>query len=275
MTLQNKVALITGASSGIGLEVAKLCIAQGARVALVARTESKLRALAEELGGESRAQVFPLDVTDRQAVVALPGRVQAAFGRLDYVVNNAGVHHRGPLRALDAEQLGQMVDANLLGPILLTHAALACMQSGVIVNVASLAGKVPVPNAATYSSTKFGLRTFGRALDLELQDAGSGVRIATVSPGPVDTGFFGEDLDRVADITFSQPMSTGLEVAEAVLAAMRQGEVGEIDVPGPSGALATLGYLSPRLYAGLRPLMSRLGARNKRKYQNELARRAK
>ena len=267
MNLTDKVALITGASSGIGLELARQLSARGVRVALVARSNHKLEAAVLELGGPERAAAFPLDVTDRASLARLPAEVVARFGRLDFVINNAGAHHRGPLRDRTADELAQMVETNLTAPILLTRAALDSLApDGVVVNVASLAGKVPVPNAATYSGTKFGLRAFGRALGLELAQAGSRIRIATVSPGPVDTGFFGEDLSRVANLVFSQPMSTVAEVAAAIVLAIEDPDQNEIDVPGPSGTLATLGYLSPRLYAALRPVMERVGARNKRKY---------
>ncbi len=267
-TFTDRVALVTGASSGIGLEVAKQLHARGAKVALVARSQDKLEAAVTALGGDARAAAFALDVTSHTALLALPAAVAKRFGRLDIVINNAGAHHRGAVRDRSVDELVQMVETNLTAPILLTRAALECLQEdGVVVNVASLAGKVPVPNAATYSATKFGLRAFGRALGLELHQAGSRVRITTVCPGPVDTGFFGEDLSRVANLVFSQPMSTVSEVAAAILRVIEDPTVDELDVPGPSGALATLGYLSPRLYSVLRPVMERVGARNKRKYE--------
>lgn len=266
MNLHDKVALVTGASMGIGLEVAKRLHGAGAKVAVVARSADKLEAGVAELGPE-RVATFPLDVTDHAALLALPGRVAARFGRLDYVVNNAGAHHRGPVAGRSASELEQMVDTNLTAPILLSRAALEHLaDDGVIVNVASLAGKVPVPNAATYSATKFGLRAFGRALDMELASAGRKVRVVTVSPGPVDTGFLGEDLSRVADLVFSQPMSTVAEVAAAVLTLIADPARLEIDLPNVSGVVSTLGYLSPTFYRALRPVMERVGARNKRRF---------
>jgi short-subunit dehydrogenase len=137
---------------------------------------------------------------------------------------------------------------------------------GAIVNIASLAGKVPVPSEATYSASKAGLRAFARALDLELN--GRGITVSTVCPGPVDTAFLG-DLRAVPDLVFSQPMSTAERVAEAVVLAIESGRR-EIDIPALSGKLATLAYLSPRLFGALRPLLERRGARNK---QRLLARR--
>src|SRR5262245_17017218 len=116
----DKVAIVTGASSGIGLAVARKLVARGTRVALVARSRDKLFAIARELGAE-RAESFPLDVTDRAGVAALPASVVGRFGRLDIVVNNAGVNHRGPLAERSAAELAEIVDTNLLGPILLTH----------------------------------------------------------------------------------------------------------------------------------------------------------
>jgi hypothetical protein len=263
MDLNGRVAIVTGASSGIGLAVARSLCARGAKVALVARSEGKLVAIAEELG-RGRAESFPLDVTDRAALLALPGKVVERFGRLDIVINNAGVNHRGAVRERSAEELVAILETNLVAPILLTQAALRCLDpAGVIVNVASLAGKVPVPDEATYSGSKFGLRAFGRALDTELALHGARVRVATVCPGPVDTGFFGDDLSKVPDLVFSQPMSTSEQIADAVMRAI-DGEGPEIDVPGLSGRLATLGYLSPRIFGALRPILERVGARKKR-----------
>lgn len=262
MDLNGWVAIVTGASSGIGLSVARRLVERGARVALVARTREKLEALARELGGE-RAVPYPLDVKDRSGLEALPGRVVDRFGRLDLVVNNAGVNHRGAVDERTGAELAEILETNLVAPVLLTRASLAHLRRGaVIVNVASLAGKVPVPHEATYSASKAGLRAFSRALDVELADRG--VRVCSVNPGPVDTGFFG-DLARVPDLVFSQPMSSAEEVAAAVLQAI-EGGAQEVDVPVLSGKLATLGYLSPRVFAALRPVMEKRGAKAKAKF---------
>jgi short-subunit dehydrogenase len=121
---------------------------------------------------------------------------------------------------------------------------------------------VPVPDEAAYSASKFGLRAFGRALDMELHEAGSRVRVLSICPGPVDTGFLGKDLWQVPDLVFSQPMSSAEGVARAVLRAIEEGRQ-ETDVPGVSGTLATLSYLSPGLFRALRPAFERLGARKK------------
>jgi hypothetical protein len=262
MEWNGKVAIVTGASSGIGLAVARKMVERGAKVALVARTKDKLEALASELGRDS-AVAFPLDVKDRGGLDALPAKVVARFGRLDVVVNNAGANHRGAVDERSADDLVDIVETNLVAPILLTRAALAhLVRGGVVVNVASLAGKLPVPHEATYCASKAGLRAFSRALDIELHERG--IHSRNVNPGPVDTGFFG-DAETVPDLVFSQPMSTAEEVADAVLRAV-EGDAQEIDVPALSGKLATVGYLSSRMFLALRPMMEKRGAAAKAKY---------
>jgi short-subunit dehydrogenase len=257
--MNGKVALVTGASAGIGLSVSRKLAALGARVAMVARTERTLRQAAVPNG-----ELFPLDVGDLPALAALPGQVVRQMGSLDIVVNNAGLHHRGPALEVAALELARMVTVNLAAPVVLTRAAAPLMKrGGCIVNIASLAGMVPMRNQATYGAAKMGLRCFSRAMRDELQPLG--IAVCTVSPGPVDTGFFGEELERVNDIVFSQPMSSAAEVADAVLACIREGTA-EVAVPWLSGKLCTLGYLSPRLLSMLRPGMERRGAKNKATY---------
>jgi short-subunit dehydrogenase len=261
---QGKVAIVTGASSGIGLSVARKLAQVGGKVALVARTKDKLEALARELG--ENAAAYPLDVGDLRALAALPARVVERFGALDVVVNNAGLHHRGEIAHLSADALAEMVNVNLTAPIYLSRAALEHLRpGGAIVNVASLAGMVPFPGAATYCATKAGLRAFSRAMGDELRERG--IHVGTVSPGPVDTGFF-DDLEKVADVTFSQPISTADEVADAVLACIRDKEP-EIAVPSASGRLATVAYLFPGFATRLRPLLAKRGAKAKRAYMEK------
>jgi short-subunit dehydrogenase len=262
MAWEGRVALVTGASSGIGLAVTAALIAKKVRVAMVARSRERLEEAACAFGAE-RVAAFSLDVRDRSALARLPERVIERFGRLDILVHSAGVNHRGAVIERSVEELGAIVEANLLAPVLLTRAALPHLQpGGAIVNIASLAGKVPIPDEAAYSASKAGLRAFGRALGQELR--ARDVTVSTVCPGPVDTGFLG-DAERVPPLVFSQPMSSAERVARAVIASIESAR-DEIDVPGFSGKLATLGYLSPTFLAVLRPFLERRGARNKERF---------
>jgi short-subunit dehydrogenase len=263
MELNDKVALITGASAGIGLAIARRLIDAGAHVVLVARDRERLGRAAAELG--ERAHPWPLDVGDLAALAQLPAQILARHRRLDVLVNNAGLHYRGEMLRHDPQRLEEMVRVNLSAPIVLTRAAAEHMGAGgVIVNIASLAGKLGVPGAAVYSGTKAGLRFWALAAAEEL--ARRGLRIANVNPGPVDTGFFGDELEHATDLTFSQPMVDADQVAELALRCIHHPATAlDRDIPYPSGKLATLGYLSPRLAKLLRPALERRGAKNKQK----------
>ncbi len=264
MDLRDHVAIVTGASSGIGLAVARMLVAAGGRVAMVARGADRLARVCAALG--PRAVAFPLDVGDLRALTALPGEVTERLGRLDIIINNAGLHHRGDMLRHRPQQLADMFMVNLVAPVVLTRVAADLMPpGGVIVNVASLAGKLGVPGSAVYSGTKAGLRFWGLAAAEDL--ARRGIRIGNVNPGPVDTGFFDDDFEHVTDLTFSQPMCSAEQVAAVVMDCVRSGETGlDIDVPYLSGKLSTLGYLAPGLGRLLRPLLERRGAANKRRY---------
>jgi len=259
MSQQGKVAIVTGASAGIGLAVTRQLVARGYTVVMVARTKETLEREAAAVG--AGAVPWPLDVGDLPAVAALPDAVVARFGRLDLVVNNAGMHVRGPLMRNPALAYALMVEVNLTAPIVLTRAALPHLKPGAaVVNVASLAGRLPLPGAATYSAAKAGLRYFTAALAEEHPE----LRISTVSPGPVDTGFFG-DLREVSDMVFSQPMVTADYAAAEVLRAAEQPSQ-EIAITRVSGWLTMLGYLLPSLSRALRPMMLRRGAKKKAAY---------
>jgi short-subunit dehydrogenase len=255
----SKVAIVTGASSGIGLAVARRWVARGGKVALVARTAAKLEEAARELG-EANAVPFPLDVVDLDALTSLPGRVVDRLGRLDVVVNNAGLNHRGNIERFEPAILAQIVTTNLVAPIVLSRAALPKLaRGGSLVQVASIAGMVPVPGEATYSASKAGLRAFSRAVAYDVEERG--IHVGCVCPGPVDTGFLG-DLEDVPDIVLSQPMITADEVALAVLQCIDE-RVEEIALPARSGRLATMAYLVPSFARKIRPVLEKRGARNK------------
>lgn len=255
---------MTGASTGIGLEVARQLVAGGCRVALVARTRQTLERAVAELGAQ-HAFAFAVDVTDRAAMAALPAQVVQQLGGLDILINNAGYNCRGAVQERTADELVKVLETNLTAPVFLTRHALSVLRpGGIIVNVASLAGKIPVPHEAAYSASKFGLRAFSRALAEDLRSCG--IRVSCVCPGPVDTEFFG-DLAEVPDFVFSQPMSSAAQVAAVVLRCVHSDPAPlELDIPAVSGVLASAGYLFPSLTSALRPSLEKKGARAKAAY---------
>jgi short-subunit dehydrogenase len=271
---EDLTVIITGASMGVGAAAARAFAGRGARLVLIARGREKLQQLAAELELDERALVAPLDVTDAEAFERTLEAAQARFGSIDVLVNNAGYHARGPFEQIEVDDVGRMVDVNLKAPLVATRLALPYLRRArrpAVVNVASLAGRTPVPGSATYSATKFGLRAFTLAMHEEL--LGEGIRFASVSPGPIDTGFIMDDLERATDLTFSQPISTAEEVAEAIIGLV---DAGPTDLPMPrlSGYLTTISYLFPRIGRALRPMLEKKGARTKARLERERGKRS-
>jgi len=260
---QGCTVLITGASMGVGAATARAFARYGADLVLIARGREKLEALASELAIPDRVAIEALDVTDTEGFQAVLDRAHKRFGSIDVLVNNAGFHQRGPVESVDAEALGRMIDVNLKAPIMLTRLVLPYLQKSykpAIINVASLAGRTPVAGSATYSTGKFGLRVFGMALAEELRE--SGIKVASVSPGPIDTGFIMDDIDSVSDLTFSQPIVTAEQVADEIIK-LATGNRRETSMPRLSGYLTTLTYLFPALGRAVRPMLERKGQRTK------------
>jgi short-subunit dehydrogenase len=264
---ENRTVVITGASAGVGAACARAFAARGARLVLAARGKEALDAIAEELRGKTEVRTFSMDVADLEACSALIDFTVEQFGSLHVLINNAGLHRRGPVETRSPIDLADMVDVNLRAPLFLSAAALPKIREaggGAIVNVGSLAGRAPLQGAAAYASTKAGLRAFTYSLADELRD--SNVAVGVVSPGPIDTGFIMNEIDQVEDIVYSQPMSSADQVAAAVLK-LAAGETVEISMPKLSGFLTTLSYLSPGMRHATRGLLYRIGRKNKEKYR--------
>ena len=192
--LTGTVALVTGASSGIG-EATSLALAEeGAAVALVARRRDRLEALAERLGGAGKALVVEADVTDPAQAERAVATTVAELGRLDTLVNNAGVMLLGPIVDAPLEEWQRMVSLNLLGLLYCTHAALPHLLANAereprsvadIVNVSSVAGRVARLNSGVYNATKHGVGAFSESLRQEV--TARHVRVSLVEPGATAT----------------------------------------------------------------------------------------
>ena len=264
----DRVVVITGASAGIGAAAAHAFAREGAKVVLAARGRDELQRVADEIvSAGGHAITVPTDVADLAAVERLFDTAATRFGGIDILVNNAGANRRGEIERFAAEELAQVVQINLTAPIIACRLALPWLkrsQSPAIVNVASLAGRVPVVHDAVYSATKFGLRAFSIALAEELAPAG--IKVAIVSPGPVDTGFIMEAIDDVPDLVFSQPMSTAEEIAALILDSAHDGRIERMR-PRLSGHLATIGYLFPQLRRVLIPVFEKRGRKAKARFR--------
>jgi short-subunit dehydrogenase len=187
LPLADRVALITGASGGIGSATAQEMARQGANVVLAARRADLLDALATELGASGvEAFAVPTDLTDSAQIERLVERALERFGRIDILVNNAGIGSSRSLAKTPPDAVRRELEINLVGAILLTRAILPGMlerRRGAIISIASVAGHIAVE--PIYSATKFGIRGFSHALRRQLR--GSGVSVSVVSPGFIRT----------------------------------------------------------------------------------------
>ena len=186
-------ALVTGASSGIGEAVARVLAEQGYRVALLARREDRLRRLSRELPSQADGPhlVLPCDLTDAAAIEKAIEALDASFGGLDLLVNNAGMGYRAKVEQLDPETLRRVFDTNVFALLLTCRAALPVLRKGrapVVVNVASVVGRRGIPGQAGYSASKAAVCSIGEALRIEW--AGDRIAVCTLNPALTATGFF-------------------------------------------------------------------------------------
>ena len=193
--LDGKTAAITGASSGIGEATALALAGEGAAVAIGARREDRLEALASRISDAGgRALPIAVDVTDEDSARGFVERAHSELGSLDILVNNAGVMLLGPVVGAPTDQWRTMVNVNLLGLLYCTHAALPIMGeagSGHIVNISSVAGRSANAGSAVYNLTKFGVGAFSEALRQEVSPMG--IRTTIIEPGFVDTELQGHN----------------------------------------------------------------------------------
>ena len=187
--LDGKVAVITGASSGIGEATAEALAAEGAAVVVAARREDRLDDLVGRINGNGgQALAVECDVTDEEQAHGLIQRAKDEFGRIDVLVNNAGVMLLSKIEKGLSEEWRQMFDVNVLGLLYATEAAIEVMKeqsSGHIVNISSLAGRASRAMLGAYSGTKFAVNAISEALRQELQE--DNIRVTVVEPGAVET----------------------------------------------------------------------------------------
>jgi NADP-dependent 3-hydroxy acid dehydrogenase YdfG len=230
--IQGKVVAITGASSGIGEAVARFLAAGGAKVVIGARRADRLATIAAEIrksGGEVEA--VSVDVTRRSDLETLVGTAQQKFGRIDVLINNAGLMPLSPLDQLKVDEWDRMVDVNIKGVLYGIAAALPVFRkqaSGHFINVSSVAGHRIAPNGAVYSATKFAVRALSEGLR---QEVGANIRVTIISPGAVES----ELAETISDQDLRQRMHDYRKIAipaDAIARAMAFaiGEPADVDI---------------------------------------------
>ncbi|SCL34556.1 NADP-dependent 3-hydroxy acid dehydrogenase YdfG [Micromonospora pallida] len=226
-TLEGKVVLVTGASSGIGRATALALSKAGARVAVGARRADRLQSLTQDAPGEMLA--LELDVTDRQSVQDAVAATVERFGALDVLVNNAGVMLSGPILGADTTEWTRMVETNLLGSMYAVHAALPHLlrSRGAVVQISSTSGRAASAASGVYAATKFGVTAFSEALRQEV--TAQGVRVVVIEPGFVATELTSHLTDpamQAAAKNMAESMRTlqAEDIAGAVVYALTQPE---------------------------------------------------
>ena len=199
--LHGTIALVTGAGRGIGRAICTELGRAGASVVAAARTQSEIDAVAREItaaGGTVAA--FPADLADERSIGELFGQIRERFGRLDIVVNNAGIGLFGPVAEFSAEAFDKVISVNLRGTFLCCREAMRIMipqHSGYVINISSVVGIKGYPSQAAYTASKHGVVGLTKSLAAEAQP--HGIRVSVVLPGGVDSGMVGDarpDLDR-------------------------------------------------------------------------------
>jgi short-subunit dehydrogenase len=243
---QGVTALITGASAGIGRLLALRLAQEGARVALVARRKDLLddvAAAVASLGGE--ALVLPCDVAEKDQVIATAQRALDRFGSVDLLVNNAGYGHHRRFLDWDIDDMERMLRVNFLGTLYWTKALLPQMverSRGWLVFVASVGGKIGVPEESAYAASKFAMVGLAEALSLEVEDLG--VHVLTVCPGTFRTDFFDDEaLARMPPVS-RRNMQEPEVLVDAIMNALAQGRR-EITVPKRFAAAYAVRAIAP------------------------------
>ncbi|HXY08092.1 MAG TPA: SDR family NAD(P)-dependent oxidoreductase [Terriglobales bacterium] len=190
MDLSGKVAVVTGASMGIGEALARIFVDHGAGVVVLSRDAGRAEAARHRVGHPERTIALACDVRNREEIDRVVGLTLHHFNRIDIWVNNAGYGLRTPVANAKMTDVRNLFETNFFGAVEAMEAVAAVMQqqgSGTIINISSVAGHIPLPFSAFYSATKFALNAIGKAARLEL--AGAGIHVLTVCPGYVRTNF--------------------------------------------------------------------------------------
>lgn len=250
LALSGKVAVITGASMGIGEAIAKLFVIQGAQVVLLSRDSGRLEAARERIEHPDQTLALACDVRHREEIDRAIGLVMHHFQRIDIWINNAGHALLDSIANMKMSDCREMFDTNFFGTVETMQAVIPIMKqqgSGAIINVSSVAGHIPLPFNASYSATKFAMNAIGKAARIEL--AGTGIHVTTVCPGYVRTDF-GANAVKGSDYKQVRPKTTRGIGAERVARAVLRGYLNhkrEVIVPWTMTPVVKIYQLFPGL----------------------------
>jgi short-subunit dehydrogenase len=231
-TIAGARAIVTGASGGMGREIALELARQGARLLIVARREEKLRAVANEIdrlgSAAGKTEIVVGDVTDAAARHAVLERAQTALGGLDILVNNAGIGTLARFESSDSKFTRQVLETNFFAPVELTRETLPLLKTGrqpIVVNIGSILGYRATPQNSDYCASKFALRGWSESLRVEL--APLGIDVLLVSPGSTQTEFWDNLVDKQGDVPWSLNGAlaadvTAREIVRAISAGRRE-----------------------------------------------------
>ena len=248
MDIKGRIVLVTGASRGIGVTIARELARRGGRIAVTARSEEALRKVADSIG----AVAVPADVSSAEDRERLLKTVESELGPLDVLVNNAGIESIRAFAEMPEQDIRDIVEVNLVSPMLLTRAALPGMLErgrGHVVNIASVAGKTMTPFNSVYSATKHAMVGWTHSIRFELH--GSGVSASVICPGFVGgEGLFarwGDEKRGRKSGAFTTPEKVAAAVARAI-----ERDLSEVVVSGPVGKIADVAFaISPRVTAAV------------------------
>jgi short-subunit dehydrogenase len=245
--------LLTGAAGGLGRYIARALAAEGANLALCDLPAAPTDELVAELGARTRVEAVPADLTDTSGIVALHSHATEAIGPIDVLVNNAGLEFAGPFEESSREQLEAITSVNLLAVMELTRVALPGMlerRRGHVVNLASLAGKIPTPFLASYSATKHAVVGFTHSLLAEYGSAPVG--FTAVCPGFISSvGMYGRIEHLVPDVPAELGKLPPERVGEAVVEGIRENRPELVVTQRPMKPVIGLAALAPRLTSRL------------------------
>lgn len=269
--LRDRVIVVTGAADGIGNATALGLAAEGAALVLGYFDAAQLGALRSHFGENPRVTFARADVREPAAVEALVAHAVATFGRVDAVVNCAGVVLPGRIDSTPADHIAVQLDTNLGGTINVARACIPRFKqqgSGHLVLIASLAGMVPLPSESIYAASKFAVRGFAHSVAYELE--GTGIAVTVVCPDSTRTRMLEiEAGDAGSPLSFASAPMDPADVARAIIGALKRPRL-EVTVPSFRGRLIRLLGAMPTLFKWIYPLIDAIGRRRKERYRQAL-----